>query len=81
MKKSKVTETQIVLTLKQADAWVLVKDTCRQAGIRVPTYYQWKLKYGGLEASDLRSGVQLATSLALGTRSVDDPGSRAGSTL
>lgn len=41
MKKSKFTETQIVLILKQA-------------GISVPTYYQWKSKYGGLEASDLK---------------------------
>ena len=27
---------------------------CRQAGISVPTYYKWKSKYGGLEASELR---------------------------
>ena len=31
-----------------------VKDLCRQAGISAPTYYQWKSKYGGMEASDLR---------------------------
>ena len=31
-----------------------VKDICRQAGISVPTCYQWKSKYGGLEASDLK---------------------------
>ena len=27
---------------------------CRQAGISTATYYQWKSKYGGMEASDLR---------------------------
>ena len=54
MKKSRVTETQIVSILKQADAGVPVKDLCRQAGISVATYYQWKSKYGGLEASELR---------------------------
>lgn|GEM_PF-2337825 len=32
-----------------------VKDLCLQAGISVATYYQWKSKYGGLEASELRN--------------------------
>ena len=27
---------------------------CRYAIISVPTYYKWKSKYGGLEASELR---------------------------
>ena len=31
-----------------------IKDLCRQAGISTATYYQWKSKYGGMEASDLR---------------------------
>jgi transposase InsO family protein len=54
MKKSRFTKSQIVAILKQADAGILVKDICRQAGISIPTYYQWKSKYGGLEASDLK---------------------------
>ena len=54
MKKSKFSETQIVSLLKQGDAGVPVKDLCRQAGISPATYYQWKSKYGGLEASELR---------------------------
>jgi putative transposase len=59
MKKSRFTETQIVSILKQADAGVPVKDLCRQAGISVATYYQWKSKYGGLEASELRRVKEL----------------------
>jgi putative transposase len=59
MKTSKFTETQIVSILKQADAGVPVKDVCRQAGISVPTYYKWKSKYGGLEASELRRAEEL----------------------
>ncbi len=59
MKKSKFTETQIVSILKQADAGVPVKDLCRQAGISPATYYQWKSKYGGMEASDLKRVKEL----------------------
>jgi putative transposase len=59
MKKSKFSETEIVSILKQGDAGVAVKDLCRQAGISTATYYQWKLKYGGMEASDLKRVKEL----------------------
>jgi putative transposase len=59
MKKSKFTETQIVSILKQADAGVPIKDICRQAAINSATYYQWKSKYGGMEASDLKRVKEL----------------------
>jgi len=54
MKKSKFSEIQIVAILKQGDSGMPIKDLCRQAGISTATYYQWKSKYGGMEASDLR---------------------------
>lgn len=54
MRTSKFTESQIVAILKEADAGMKVKDICRQHGISAPTYYKWKSKYGGMEASDLR---------------------------
>lgn len=59
MRTSKFTETQIISILKQGDAGVPVKDICRQAGISTATYYQWKSKYGGLEASELRRVKEL----------------------
>ena len=59
MKKSRFTETQIASILKQGDASVPVKDVCRQAGISVASYYQWKSKYGGMEASDLKRVKEL----------------------
>jgi putative transposase len=54
MRTSKFTEMQITTILKQGNAGLAVKDLCRQAGISTATNYQWRSKYGGLEASELR---------------------------
>lgn len=54
MKKSRYTETQIVSILKEADSGRKVEDICRLYGISNATYYNWKSKYGGMEASDVK---------------------------
>ena len=54
MKQTRFTETQIVAILKEADSGMKVAELCRQHGISPSTYYQWKSKYGGLEASELK---------------------------
>lgn len=59
MKTTRFSESQIVAVLKQGDAGVPIKDICRQAGISQATYYQWKSKYGGMEASDLKRVKEL----------------------
>lgn len=54
MKKARFTETQIVNILKLADSGMKVEDICRQNGISNTTYYNWKSKYGGMEANDIK---------------------------
>ena len=54
MKTSRFSDTQIIAILKQGDGGIKVKDLCREHGISDATYYNWKAKYGGLEASDLK---------------------------
>ncbi len=64
MKKSRFSETQIVAILKQADAGLKVKDICREHGISDATYYKWKSRYGGMEASDLKRVKELEAELS-----------------
>jgi putative transposase len=64
MKKTRFTETQIVAILKEADAGMKVADICRKHGISDATYYNWKSKYGGMEASDLKRMKELEVELS-----------------
>jgi putative transposase len=64
MKRSRFTETQIVSILKEADAGAKVKDLCRKHGISNATYYNWKSKHGGMEASDLKRMKELEGELS-----------------
>lgn len=54
MKKSRYTETQIVKILKEVEAGRKVNEVCREYGISDATYYNWKSKYGGMEALDVK---------------------------
>ena len=54
MKKTRFTETQIVSILKKQEAGIPTKEICRECGISEATFYNWKSKYGGMEAADVK---------------------------
>ncbi len=64
MKGSRFTETQIIAILKEVEAGMLVKDVCRKHGISDATYYNWKSRYGGMNASDLKRMKDMESELS-----------------
>ena len=54
MKKSWYAESQIVAILKEVESGLKVDPVCRSHGISSATYYNWKSKYCGMEASDVK---------------------------
>ncbi len=51
MKTSRFTDSQIIAVLKQAEAGTPVPELCREHGISSATFYKWRSKYGGMDAS------------------------------
>ena len=54
MRKSKFSEHQIIAILQAVEGGRTVRDVCREREISDATYYQWKSKYGGMQASDIK---------------------------
>ena len=54
MKRLRFTEEQIIGILKEHDAGAKVEDLCRRHGVSGATFYKWKAKFGGMEASDAK---------------------------
>jgi putative transposase len=59
MRRSRFTEEQIALALRQAEAGTPVAEICRKLEITETTFYRWKKKYGGLGVTELRELRQL----------------------
>ena len=51
MKKSRFTDSQIIDALKRAEAGLAVPELCRELGISAATFYKWRAKFGGMDAS------------------------------
>ena len=51
MKQSRFTDSQIIASLKQAEAGTALPEVCREHGISSATFYKWRSKYAGMDAS------------------------------
>jgi putative transposase len=51
MKTSKFSDSQIMAILKQGESGVPVSKLCREHGMSSASYYKWRTKFGGMDAS------------------------------
>lgn len=68
MRKSRLTEAQIIGMIKEQEAGMSTAEVCRKHGLGQGTFYKYKSKYGGMEVSDV------AKLRAMGTRTPSSSG-------
>jgi putative transposase len=54
MKRKQFSPTQIASILKEYEQGESLPDLCRNHGVSKATFYKWRQRYGGLEASELK---------------------------
>lgn len=59
MKKSRFSDSQIISVLKQAENGAPVPEICREHGISNATFYKWRAKFGGMDASMMKRMKEL----------------------
>jgi len=59
MKTSKFTDSQILAILKEAEGGQPVLALCREHGMSSATFYKWRAKYGGMDASLMKRMKEL----------------------
>ena len=70
--KKRYTEEQIIKAIKQHEAGTKVEDLCREMGISVGTFYNWRSKYAGLEVNEAKRLKELEAENARLRRAVSD---------
>ncbi len=59
MKGSRFSDNQILAILKKTENGSPVQELCREQGMSSATFYKWRAKYGGMDASMMaRRGVE-----------------------
>lgn len=51
MKQSKYSDSQIAAILREAENGLPTPEVCRKHGISSATFYKWRSKYSGMDAS------------------------------
>ena len=59
MKKSRFTETQILKAIKAHEGGRKVEEICHEMEVTPTTFYKWKQRYGGMEASEVKKLKEL----------------------
>jgi len=59
MRKSKFSEEQITMALRQAEVGTPIDDICRKLGVSQATFFRWRKQFGGLGTPELRELRQL----------------------
>lgn len=59
MKKSRYTDSQILQIIKLNESGTSVQDLCREYGMSNATFYKWRAKYGGMDASLMKRMKEL----------------------
>jgi putative transposase len=60
MKQKRFSETEIMQILKQSEGGVPVPELCREHGMSNASFYKWRSKYGGMDASMISEMKALA---------------------
>jgi putative transposase len=59
MKTSRFADRQILDILKQAEGGLPVPELCRELGMSGATFYKWRAKFGGIDASLMKRMKEL----------------------